>query len=196
MRDYSAYLCDLYRVTQQATDHTPHRSHPHRPAARPLDLMGASHPKETPHTRPYPKPTPTRPPPAPHLWTPQRPHRPRRRPLPSSAPTAHTVPALAARSRHSLAAPRSTSKISPQQGHPKPAAMPGYSTFFCQIFVKQPFLGTKNPLPLALTKGNGFFFTVRKGGLEPPRSCDHWHLKPARLPIPPLAHYSFFIVAE
>lgn len=28
---------------------------------------------------------------------------------------------------------------------------------------------------------------VRKGGLEPPRPCGHWHLKPARLPIPPLA---------
>ena len=26
---------------------------------------------------------------------------------------------------------------------------------------------------------------VREGGLEPPRPCDHWHLK--RLPIPPLA---------
>ena len=29
---------------------------------------------------------------------------------------------------------------------------------------------------------------VREGGLEPPRPCRHWHLKPARLPIPPLAH--------
>ena len=28
---------------------------------------------------------------------------------------------------------------------------------------------------------------VREGGLEPPRPCGHWHLKPARLPIPPLA---------
>ena len=27
--------------------------------------------------------------------------------------------------------------------------------------------------------------TVPGGGLEPPRSCEHWHLKPARLPIPP-----------
>ena len=26
---------------------------------------------------------------------------------------------------------------------------------------------------------------VPGGGLEPPRSCEHWHLKPARLPIPP-----------
>ena len=25
-------------------------------------------------------------------------------------------------------------------------------------------------------------------GLEPTRSCDHRHLKPARLPIPPLLH--------
>ncbi len=28
---------------------------------------------------------------------------------------------------------------------------------------------------------------VGEGGLEPPRSCEHRHLKPARLPIPPLA---------
>ena len=28
---------------------------------------------------------------------------------------------------------------------------------------------------------------VREGGLEPPRPCGHWHLEPARLPIPPLA---------
>jgi hypothetical protein len=24
---------------------------------------------------------------------------------------------------------------------------------------------------------------VREGGLEPPRPCEHWHLKPARLPF-------------
>jgi hypothetical protein len=30
-------------------------------------------------------------------------------------------------------------------------------------------------------------FVVGEGGLEPPRGCPHWHLKPARLPIPPLA---------
>ena len=29
---------------------------------------------------------------------------------------------------------------------------------------------------------------VRKGGLEPPRSCDHKVLNLARLPIPPLSH--------
>src|SRR3954463_3650893 len=35
---------------------------------------------------------------------------------------------------------------------------------------------------------------VREGGLEPPRPCGHWHLKPARLPfrhsrsIRPVAH--------
>ncbi len=27
-------------------------------------------------------------------------------------------------------------------------------------------------------------------GLEPTRSCDHRHLKPARLPIPPFLHFS------
>ena len=26
---------------------------------------------------------------------------------------------------------------------------------------------------------------VRMRGFEPPRGCPHWHLKPARLPIPP-----------
>ena len=35
--------------------------------------------------------------------------------------------------------------------------------------------------------GSGLFnLMMRKGGLEPPRPCGHWHLKPARLPIPPL----------
>ena len=29
---------------------------------------------------------------------------------------------------------------------------------------------------------------MREGGLEPPHPCEYWHLKPARLPIPPLAH--------
>ena len=29
-------------------------------------------------------------------------------------------------------------------------------------------------------------------GLEPTRSCDHRHLKPARLPIPPLLHFLCF----
>src|SRR5206468_12183168 len=29
-------------------------------------------------------------------------------------------------------------------------------------------------------------FGMPKGGLEPPRACAHWLLKPARLPVPPL----------
>ncbi len=29
---------------------------------------------------------------------------------------------------------------------------------------------------------------VPRRGLEPPRGCPHWHLKPARLPIPPPRH--------
>ena len=28
--------------------------------------------------------------------------------------------------------------------------------------------------------------SMPKGGLEPPRACAHWLLKPARLPVPPL----------
>ena len=31
-------------------------------------------------------------------------------------------------------------------------------------------------------------FMVQKMGLEPTRHCCHRHLKPARLPIPPLLH--------
>ena len=30
---------------------------------------------------------------------------------------------------------------------------------------------------------------MRKAGLEPARYCYHRHLKPARLPIPPLPHF-------
>ena len=29
---------------------------------------------------------------------------------------------------------------------------------------------------------------VREAGVEPARPCEHWHLKPASLPIPPLVH--------
>src|SRR4051794_20602447 len=36
-------------------------------------------------------------------------------------------------------------------------------------------------------KPGGRFHLVREGGVEPPRPFGHWHLKPARLPIPPLA---------
>ena len=40
------------------------------------------------------------------------------------------------------------------------------------------------------TKGHPFgcpFVLVREAGVEPARPCEHWHLKPASLPIPPLA---------
>ena len=30
---------------------------------------------------------------------------------------------------------------------------------------------------------------VQEAGLEPAQSCDHRHLKPARLPIPPFLHF-------
>ena len=33
---------------------------------------------------------------------------------------------------------------------------------------------------------------MQEMGLEPTRSCDHRHLKPARLPIPPLLHFLCF----
>ena len=32
---------------------------------------------------------------------------------------------------------------------------------------------------------------MQKMGLEPTRYCYHRHLKPARLPIPPLLHFLF-----
>ena len=32
---------------------------------------------------------------------------------------------------------------------------------------------------------------MRKGGLEPPQGNPHYHLKVARLPIPPLSHVIF-----
>ena len=31
-------------------------------------------------------------------------------------------------------------------------------------------------------------FLVPRRGLEPPRGYPHWHLRPARLPIPPPGH--------
>lgn len=33
------------------------------------------------------------------------------------------------------------------------------------------------------------YLVVREGGVEPPRPCGHWNLNPARLPIPPPAHW-------
>ena len=32
------------------------------------------------------------------------------------------------------------------------------------------------------------FLVVHEAGVEPARPCEHWHLKPASLPIPPLVH--------
>ena len=36
--------------------------------------------------------------------------------------------------------------------------------------------------------GSDYIGLVREAGVEPARPCEHWHLKPASLPIPPLAH--------
>ena len=36
-------------------------------------------------------------------------------------------------------------------------------------------------------RGSRIDWLVGEGGLEPPHPCEYWHLKPARLPIPPLA---------
>ena len=35
--------------------------------------------------------------------------------------------------------------------------------------------------------GSDYMGLVREAGVEPARPCEHWHLKPASLPIPPLA---------
>ncbi len=40
-----------------------------------------------------------------------------------------------------------------------------------------------------LEPGSDYHYLVQEMGLEPTRSCDHRHLKPARLPIPPLLHF-------
>ena len=40
-----------------------------------------------------------------------------------------------------------------------------------------------------------FLFLMRKMGLEPTRYCYHRHLKPARLPIPPLPRTAFRIIS-
>ena len=37
---------------------------------------------------------------------------------------------------------------------------------------------------------------VPRRGLEPPRPNGHWHLKPARLPIPPSGHINITIGGE
>ena len=41
----------------------------------------------------------------------------------------------------------------------------------------------------AASEGCRPFDGVREGGVEPPRPCGHWNLNPARLPIPPPAHW-------
>ncbi len=40
-----------------------------------------------------------------------------------------------------------------------------------------------------LVRTSGAMLLVREGGVEPPRPFGHWNLNPARLPIPPPAHW-------
>ena len=40
---------------------------------------------------------------------------------------------------------------------------------------------------LLLETSSDYIGLVREAGVEPARPCEHWHLKPASLPIPPLA---------
>ena len=50
----------------------------------------------------------------------------------------------------------------------------------------EPPCGRRNPQKRTSAKQMSFF-VVREAGVEPARPCEHWHLKPASLPIPPLA---------
>ena len=57
--------------------------------------------------------------------------------------------------------------------------------------------GGAGPRPAESTKKDTTyvvsFFVVREAGVEPARPCEHWHLKPASLPIPPLAQVGLFL---
>ena len=45
-------------------------------------------------------------------------------------------------------------------------------------------------------KGSDYMGLVREAGVEPARPCEHWHLKPASLPIPPLAQMGLALNAR
>lgn len=74
----------------------------------------------------------------------------------------------------------SRSRLAARQPHPEhektghPLGMTGFSIRTWGVSQPRHTVFHKHP-------------SVREGGLEPPRPCGHWHLKPARLPIPPLA---------
>ena len=82
-------------------------------------------------------------------------------------------------------------------------SQPGkHFNYFCRI-TEISFLENKNTLTKSFHtshQGNPNWSTgpildtqsekiMQEMGLEPTRSCDHRHLKPARLPIPPLLHF-------
>ena len=56
----------------------------------------------------------------------------------------------------------------------------------------EPPCGRRNPQKRTSAKQMSFF-VVREAGVEPARPCEHWHLKPASLPIPPLAQVGLFL---
>ena len=41
--------------------------------------------------------------------------------------------------------------------------------------------------------GSDYIGLVREAGVEPARPCEHWHLKPASLPIPPVSYTHLYI---
>ena len=60
---------------------------------------------------------------------------------------------------------------------------PRYGSGYAQTSQRKPIIQTH---PLS-EKGSDYIGLVREAGVEPARPCEHWHLKPASLPIPPLA---------
>ena len=69
-----------------------------------------------------------------------------------------------------------TGGLTAKTGHP--LGCPVFHTFYFQYRSRR-----KNKKDIRMD----VLFVVREAGVEPARPCEHWHLKPASLPIPPLA---------
>lgn len=68
-----------------------------------------------------------------------------------------------------------------------PLSLLGNLDFHYRFFQKE----LRNKKAERLDISDKTFGNVRKGGLEPPRGNPHYHLKVARLPIPPLSQCDF-----
>lgn len=89
-----------------------------------------------------------------------------------------TVPP-ATRTRQTLWTTPNLWKTPPGDGPTDPCDCPH------QVIRLTPIRTTRRPPGLE----PGGLRLVREGGVEPPRPCGHWNLNPARLPIPPPAHW-------